>query len=44
MAVNARVRPIGVDWGYHAPHELVDAGAAVVVADFAALIAALEDA
>jgi phosphoglycolate phosphatase len=42
MAVNAGARPIGVDWGYHAPHELLDAGAVAVVADVAALIATLE--
>jgi len=30
MAVNAGVRAIGVDWGYHHPHELVSAGAAAI--------------
>ena len=30
MAVNARVRPIGVDWGYHDEHELRAAGAETV--------------
>jgi phosphoglycolate phosphatase len=36
MAVNAGVRAVGVAWGYHPPHELVEAGAhcvATVVAD-----------
>ncbi len=37
MAVNAGVRGIGVTWGYHDPHELVQAGAIGVVADFAEL-------
>ncbi len=30
MAVNASVRPIGVDWGYHDEHELRAAGAETV--------------
>lgn len=30
MAVNAGVRAIGVDWGYHHPAELVEAGAQAV--------------
>ncbi len=30
MAVNAGVRALGVDWGYHTPAELADAGAEVV--------------
>jgi phosphoglycolate phosphatase len=30
MAVNAGVRALGVDWGYHTPAELVDAGAEIV--------------
>lgn len=30
MAKNAGVRGIGVDWGYHDPHELIDAGAEAV--------------
>jgi phosphoglycolate phosphatase len=42
MAVAARTRAIGVDWGYHEPHELTAAGARHVVADFGALIAELE--
>lgn len=42
MGVNAGVRAIGVDWGYHEPDELRDAGAETVVSDFAALIAWLE--
>lgn len=31
MAVNAGVRGIGVDWGYHTPAELIAAGAETVV-------------
>lgn len=30
MAVNAGVRALGVDWGYHTPAELAEAGAAAV--------------
>lgn len=30
MAVNAGIRALGVDWGYHTPAELVDAGAEIV--------------
>ena len=37
MAVNARVRPVGVDWGYHDEHELIDAGAEIVAATMADL-------
>ncbi|QJB70431.1 HAD-IA family hydrolase [Parasphingorhabdus halotolerans] len=33
MAINARVRAIGVDWGYHDPDELITSGAEVVAAD-----------
>ena len=33
LAVNARVRPIGVSWGYHEPAELSAAGAALVAED-----------
>lgn len=32
MGVNAGVRSIGVDWGYHDSHELLSAGAQIVVA------------
>jgi phosphoglycolate phosphatase len=42
MGANAGVRAIGVDWGYHETEELLDAGAATVATDFAAVIAALE--
>lgn len=42
MAVNARVRAIGVGWGYHAPTELSAAGAAILVDEFTAITAALE--
>jgi phosphoglycolate phosphatase len=37
MAVNAGVRAIGVDWGYHDTHELVATGAKSVLTDFAQL-------
>ncbi|VWX61668.1 HAD-IA family hydrolase [Sphingorhabdus sp. 109] len=37
MAVNASVRPVGVDWGYHDEHELIEAGAEIVVANMADL-------
>ena len=37
MARDAGVRAIGVDWGYHAPQELIAAGAACVVANPAEL-------
>lgn len=38
MAVSAGVRAIGVDWGYHAPTELREAGAEVVVGSSAQLL------
>jgi phosphoglycolate phosphatase len=37
MARMARVRAIGVDWGYHTPEELHEAGAEVVVSSAAEL-------
>jgi len=37
MAVSARVAAIGVAWGYHEEVELLEAGAATVINDFAAL-------
>ena len=37
MAVNAGVRAIGVDWGYHHPRELVEAGAEAVAGSIAEL-------
>lgn len=42
MGVNARVRAIGVDWGYHDAAELIEAGAVSVADDFTSLITALE--
>lgn len=42
MAVSARVRPIGVAWGYHEPGELTASGAAMVARDIAELQAELE--
>lgn len=33
MAVSARVRALGVDWGYHTPAELTEAGAEAVARD-----------
>lgn len=41
MAVAAGARGVGVDWGYHAPHDLNVAGAATVIDDAAALPATL---
>ena len=46
MARNAGARALGVSWGYHGADELLDAGAAAVLADFAQLwpaLASLED-
>ncbi len=37
MAVNAGVRAIGVDWGYHHPRDLVEAGAEAVAGSVAEL-------
>ncbi|MEO0500861.1 MAG: HAD-IA family hydrolase [Pseudomonadota bacterium] len=37
MAANAGVRAIGVAWGYHAPDELLAAGAEIVADDYAQL-------
>ncbi|NCN85201.1 MAG: HAD-IA family hydrolase [Sphingomonadales bacterium] len=37
MAVNAKVRAVGVDWGYHDEHELIAAGAEIVAATMADL-------
>lgn len=37
MAVNAGVRAVGVDWGYHDEQELLDAGAEIVAAKMADL-------
>ena len=42
MARNGGVRAIGVDWGYHDPHELHDAGAAAVVSTMDELLNQLE--
>ena len=33
MAVNAGVRALGVDWGYHTADELLEAGAEAVARD-----------
>nr|WP_310522715.1 HAD-IA family hydrolase [Polymorphobacter sp.] len=44
MGANAGVRAIGVDWGYHDAHELLDAGAIGVAADAAHLRALLDGA
>jgi phosphoglycolate phosphatase len=42
MAVNAGVRAIGVDWGYHHPRDLVEAGAEAVAGSIAELRLLLE--
>ena len=41
MGITAGVRSIGVDWGYHDAHELLDAGAAHVADDADHLLALL---
>jgi phosphoglycolate phosphatase len=41
MAVNAGVKSIGVDWGYHDPQDLRTAGAGQVVSNSHELWAAL---
>lgn len=41
MAKNAGVRAVGVAWGYHKPHELMDAGAELVIDDCGRLAAAI---
>ncbi|MDP3861725.1 MAG: HAD hydrolase-like protein, partial [Phaeovulum sp.] len=43
MARAAGVRGIGVRWGYHEAEQLAAAGAARLVADFAALEAVLDE-
>ena len=43
MARAANVRAVGVSWGYHAPEELYDAGAAVVVDTAHELAEAIEN-
>ena len=42
MAVNAGVRGLGVDWGYHDAHELHDAGASAVIGTMDQLLEELE--
>lgn len=42
MAVNAGVRALGVNWGYHTPAELAAAGAAAVARDPAHLLELLQ--
>jgi phosphoglycolate phosphatase len=41
MAVNAGARALGVSWGYHAPQDLLAAGAEQVLEDFADMTLAL---
>ena len=43
MASAAGVHAIGVDWGYHAPEELLASGAAAVASDMAGLEALLQE-
>lgn len=43
MARNAGVAGLGVGWGYHPPEALYEAGAATVAADFAGLLAAIDE-
>jgi phosphoglycolate phosphatase len=42
MAKAAGALALGVSWGYHLPHTLLEAGAAAVFDAFAALMPALE--
>jgi phosphoglycolate phosphatase len=42
MAKAAGAWPLGVTWGYHPPQALLDAGAKIILDDFAALLPALE--
>jgi phosphoglycolate phosphatase len=41
MGRSAGARTVGVGWGYHAPEELLAAGAHVVVDDYPALVGSL---
>ena len=41
MAVNAGARALGVAWGYHAPQDLLSAGAVRVMETFADMTLAL---
>ena len=41
LAVNAGARALGVAWGYHAPPDLLAAGAERILEDFAELTLAL---
>ncbi len=43
MAVNAGVKALGVDWGYHEVETLEKAGADMVVSDFTQLLAAIDE-
>jgi len=43
MALNASVKAIGVDWGYHEADALRAAGADIVVSDFKQLVAAIDE-
>lgn len=42
MSVAAGVKALGVDWGYHQPDELNEAGADVIVSDFDQMITAID--
>jgi phosphoglycolate phosphatase len=42
MAKAGGIHAVGVSWGYHPPHDLIAAGADVIVEDFAALDEALD--
>jgi len=42
MAINAAVKPIGVDWGYHDPIELKKAGARIIIEECSSLPATLK--
>ena len=42
MSVAAGVKALGVDWGYHQPQELREAGADIIVSDFEKMLGAID--
>lgn len=42
MSVAAGVKALGVNWGYHQPDELIEAGADVIVKDFDQMVIAID--
>jgi len=43
MAGNAKVKSIGVSWGYHDADELIEAGAELVINDYSELHQAIQN-